>query len=73
MFTNPTEPETTGYYEKLMAALRLKSEEPRRVYWYLKRRDVAKFEPASDKQIQTSIALGQASQRFFKLVSPATP
>ena len=35
--------------------------------------NLAKFEPASDKQIQTSIALGQASQRFFKLVFPATP
>ena len=29
-----------------MAALQPESEEPRRVYWYFKRRDVSKFEPA---------------------------
>ena len=31
---------------QLMAALHPESEEPRRVYWYFKRRNVSKFEPA---------------------------
>ena len=34
---------------------------------------LAKFEPKADGTITSSIALGQARHRFFKLVSPAKP
>ena len=62
VFTNPTEPETTEYYEELMVALRPENEEARRVYWYLKRRDVSKFEPANTPMTPGKMAMIEASR-----------
>jgi hypothetical protein len=45
VFTNAVEKASTDYYERLHAALGDELE-PRRVYWYLKQRDVSQFNSA---------------------------
>ena len=45
VFTNTDKPRGTSYYERLFAAL--EDEEPGRVYWWLKMRDVAGFDHTS--------------------------
>ena len=44
VLTNPTERRDLAYYERLEGALHAHSDEARRVYFYLKRRDVSKFD-----------------------------
>jgi len=62
VFSNPVEQESAGYYEELMSALQPDSEEPRRLYWYLMRRDVSNFEPAKPPMTAAKIAMIEASK-----------
>jgi len=61
VFSNPTERRDDEYYERLHAALD-NDDEARRLYWWLRRKDVSRYNPAKPPMTAAKIQMIEASK-----------